>query len=358
MRRLVKKGYDMTLFTERFANSLPVESLDGLNIVRDGTRYTVYRKAKDYYTKHKDNFDFIVDEINAKPFSTPKFVKEKPILALSHHVSLDAWVSELPFPLGHIGYLLHQRRGLSHYKNIPTATVSDSSKKNLEKIGLKQVFVVPEGLNIHSLKEISQKEPVPTIAFVGRLKRNKLPDHAIRSFPIIKASIPDARMWIIGDGYMRKELEKTSSDGITFYGHVNEKVKYDLLSKAHLILVPGVHEGWGLVVTESNAMGTPAIAYNVPGLRDSVIDGKTGILVKNNTPAGLAEAAVSLLKDQKRLSKLSLDALDSSRKFSWDNTADVFDKIINDISGKFAVGKLPPSSNNPVTSREQVLSGG
>jgi glycosyltransferase involved in cell wall biosynthesis len=136
-------------------------------------------------------------------------------------------------------------------------------------------------------------------------------------------------MWIIGEGYLRKELEKSKIMNLTFFGRVTEEVKYDLIRKAHLVLVPAVREGWGLVVTECNAMGVPAVSYNIPGLRDSVMDGKTGILVKKNTPESLAEAAISLLKDKALLSKLSSDALLYSRQFSWDNTANEFDKIIN-----------------------------
>lgn len=330
MRRLAKKGHDTTFFTERFSNGLQLEYIDGVRIIREGGKYSVYSKARKYYSNHKDNYDFVIDEMNARPFLAPKFVKEKPILALCHHVSLEAWSLELPFPLGHIGYYYFHRRGLSYYNNIPTVTVSESSKKNLEKIGLKKVFIVPEGLNVNPLDNVPQKEYSPTIAFIGRLKRNKQPDHAVQAFTMIKKSVPDSRMWILGEGYMRKKLEKRGNNSITFYGRVEEDLKYKLLSRAHLVLVPGVHEGWGLVVTESNAMGTPAIAYNVPGLRDSVKDGETGILVKENSPSRLAETAISLLKDPQRLNELSRNALRFSKQFTWDKTADVFNSIIKE----------------------------
>jgi glycosyltransferase involved in cell wall biosynthesis len=123
-----------------------------------------------------------------------------------------------------------------------------------------------------------------------------------------------------------------SNNSVTFFGRVNDDLKYKLLSQAHLVLVPGVHEGWGLVVMESNAMGTPAIAYNVPGLRDSVRDGKTGILLKENSPDNLADTAISLLGDQPRLRELSRNALAFAMQFSRDNVADVFDNRIKEIS--------------------------
>jgi glycosyltransferase involved in cell wall biosynthesis len=319
----------MTLFTERFPNSLETECLDCVRIVRQGSRYTVYSKAQNHYKEYKSDYDIVIDEINGRPFLTPKFVKSKPILALSHHIGLESWTHEVPFPLDYIGYYFFQTRGLSCYKNIPTVTVSKSSKQNLErKFGFKRVFVVPEGLSITPSNDVQQKECVPTIAFLGRLKRNKLPHHAIQAFNIIKKYIANAKMWVLGDGYMLNELEKMSDKDVAFFGHVKDDVKYRLLSKAHLTLVPGVHEGWGLAVTESNAVGTPAIAYDVPGLRDSVRDGETGILVKKNSPSSLAQASISLLKDEELLRKYSTNALDFSKQFSWDNTANEFDKII------------------------------
>jgi glycosyltransferase involved in cell wall biosynthesis len=340
MRRLAKRGYHMTLFTERFPNSLETEYLDGVRIVRQGSRYTVYNKARKYYKEYKSDYDIVIDEINDRPFLTPKFVKSKPILALSHHISLKTWTHEVPFPLDYIGYYFFQARGLSCYKTIPTVTVSKSSKENLErKFGFRRVFVVPEGLSITPLDDIHQKELVPTIIFLGRLKRNKLPHHAIQAFNIIKKYMADAKMWVLGKGYMLKELEKMSGKDVTFFGHVNEDVKYRLLSKAHLTLVPGIHEGWGLAITESNAVGTPAIAYNIPGLRDSVRDGETGILVEKNSPSSLAQASISLLKDEELLRKYSTNALAFSKHFSWDNTANEFDKIIKAL---IDTGKATP----------------
>ena len=91
-------------------------------------------------------------------------------------------------------------------------------------------------------------------------------------------------MWVIGNGYLYRELKKLNIKDVFFYGYIKNELKFEMLGKAHIILIPAVREGWGLVVTESNAMGTPAVAYNVPGLRDSIRHGETGILVKENSP--------------------------------------------------------------------------
>lgn len=331
MRRLVRKGYDMTLFTSQIANCPTHETIEGIKIIRSGSKYTVYRKARQHFEVYKDSYDLVIDENNTKPFLTPKFVKEKPILALFHSLAREAWFYEVPFPLNYIGYYYLEKKWLSYYKEVPSIAVSNSTKEDLERLGFKKVFLVPEGLSVTPLADVLEKESNPTIVFIGRLKRHKLPHHAIEAFSMIKKEIPDAKMWVIGEGKMREELERIKVNSVIFYGYVENLMKYKMLSKAHLVLVTGVREGWGLVVLESNAMGTPAVAYNIPGLRDSVKDGQTGILVKENSPSGLAYSAISLLRNHDFLTQISRNALGFSKQFDWDNTADEFDKIIKII---------------------------
>jgi glycosyltransferase involved in cell wall biosynthesis len=280
---------------------------------------------------NKNHYDLVIDEINAKPFLSPSIVRGKPILVLFHQLIHEEWFYETHFPLNYICYYYLERKWLSAYKDIPTATVSVPSEQDLKEYGFKNVFVIPMGLSVEPLEKVEEKEPTPTFVFIGRLKRHKLPNHALHAFALIKEKLPDSKMWVIGDGLMRKELEKINVKDVIFYGHVKNELKYELLRKAHLVLMPSVREGWGLVVTEANAMATPVVAYNVPGLRDSVLDGKTGVLVNDYSPQNLASSSVSLLTDRDRLKKYSNDALAFSTQFSWDNTASAFDKIIREM---------------------------
>ena len=187
------------------------------------------------------------------------------------------------------------------------------------------------GISVKSLNEVRTKEENTTITFIGRLKRHKLPDHAIKAFLTIKKEIPSAKMWVIGDEYMLNELKNLGNNNVTFFGHVSNDVKYDLLSRSHLVLVPSIREGWGLIVNESNAMGTAVVAYDVNGLRDSVIDGRNGLLIKEKNPESLAKAALRILTDNAKLTRISINALEYSREFSWDKTADYFSAKIDDI---------------------------
>jgi glycosyltransferase involved in cell wall biosynthesis len=332
-KRLVSRwNYEITLFTSYFRNSSEQEYIDGIKIVRRGGRYSVYRSAKKYYEKNKHNFDFIVDEINVRPFLTPKFVNdEKPILALIHQISPEQLLLELPFPLSYIGRYYLEKKWLSYYKHIPTITVSNSSRRDLEELGFSRVCIIPEGLGVKPRDSLGPKEPSPTLVFIGRLKKHKLPHHALLAFLLIKKKIPNAKLWVIGDGYMRKKLEaRFSAKDVTFFGRVDSELKYNLLSRAHLVMVPAIREGWALVVTESNAMGTPVIAYDVPGLRDSVRDGHTGVLVRENSPEGLSSSAINVLRNHNLLEDYSSNCLSFSRQFSWDISARIFEKKVRE----------------------------
>lgn len=332
MRRLADKGYQNTLFTSTFPNCAGQEQIENLNIIRDGGTYTVYEKARKFYYAHSEEFDIVIDCINTKPFLTPKYVKTKPIIALFHQLAREFWFFETHFPINLIGYYFLERKWLNYYKDIPTVTVSESSRRDLLDIGFKKIFMITLGLSPTPLTRVPKKEEIPTIIFVGRLKKAKRPDHALHAFSTIKKNIPEAKMWIVGDGYMRSELEKLKINDVIFFGRVTNELKYELLSKAHLTLVPGVREGWGLVVTESNAMGTPVVAYNIPGLRDSVVDGQTGVLAAENSPLSLAKSAISLLSNKDLLFQYCTNALTFSKNFSWANTSNQFDRIIKDVT--------------------------
>ena len=340
MERLTKKGHEMTLFTARFKGCELNEKINGVDIIREGNKYTVYKRAEDYLKIYKDNYDLMIDEINTRPFFTPKFVGEKQVIAVIHQLAREFWFYEAKFPLNYIGYYYLEKKWLSNYKNTTTVALSNSTKMDLEEIGFKRVFIVPPGLNIVPLSNVKEKEAKPTLVFMGRLTKAKRPNHALQAFSIIKREIPDAQLWIIGDGYFRKKLESSNIKDVTFYGYISNEKKYDLLSRAHIILVPGVREGWGLIVTEANAMGTPAIGYDVHGLRDSIRNGETGITISEKTPAAMAKQAISLLRDSNRLFNYSKNALEFSRQFSWDNTANLYENILN----------IQRETGNPVSS--------
>ena len=328
-KRLAEKGYSITLFTSKFRGCKEEEIIDGVRVVRDGGRYTVYQKAKEFYKRNRNSFDLVIDEINTKPFHTPKFVDNCNIVALIHQLAREFWFYEAPFPVNLIGYYILENRWLKNYVNIPTITVSNSTKKDLEDLGFKKIFIVHNGLNVEPVNRIPEKAEKPTIIFVGRMKKAKRPQDVIKAFKIVRKEIKDAQLWMVGDGYLRKKLESKAKD-VKFFGYVDKRTKDELVKRAWVIAVSGVREGWGQVVTDANALGTPAVGYNIPGLRDSIKHGYNGLLVDNN-PEALADAIIEILLDDKLREKLSRNAIEWAKQFSWDRSAGEFERLIETI---------------------------
>ncbi|MFX1486786.1 MAG: glycosyltransferase family 4 protein [Promethearchaeota archaeon] len=329
-KRFVKAGNEVTLFTSKYPGCENEENLEGIEVIRAGGKYTVYFRAKQYYKKRfKGRYDILVDEINTRPFMTAKFAKGEKIVALIHQLAREYWYYETPFPISIVGRYFLEDYWLRRYKNIPTVTVSESTKDDLEKLGFKRIFIVPEGLNIKPLTKVPSKNSEPTVIYVGRLRKVKQPNHALDSFRIVRKRIPNARLWIVGDGPLKEKLEMKAFDGVKIYGRVPKEKKTELLKKAHLLVFPGIREGWGLTVIEAASQGTPTIAYNVSGLKDSVRHMETGILTPPNQINKLAEAVIQLINNKGLLHKLSENALKHSKNFNWNETSENLMKIID-----------------------------
>jgi glycosyltransferase involved in cell wall biosynthesis len=330
----VRDGHEVTVFTAEYPHSKREEVVDGIRIVRAGGKYSVYGKAKHYYKKRfsKEKFDVVIDEINTKPFFAPKFVDNgEHMVALIHQLAREFWFYETFFPINYLGYHFFEKRWLSNYLDVPIAVVSDSTKQGLSALGFKNVHVVSQGLNFKSLPKLPEKENHPVIVFSGRLKRAKRPDHAIKAFKIIKDKLADAEFWIIGDGPFKRDLKKMAVEGVKFFGKLSNEERRALVERCWVLVHPSVREGWPLNIIEANALGTPCVGYDVPGLRDSVKNGETGLLTKNGDVKMLSKTLFDILSDDALRSNLSQNSLEYSRNFSWDKTAE---ELINVVTQK------------------------
>jgi glycosyltransferase involved in cell wall biosynthesis len=336
LKRWAEDGHDVTLFTSKYKGCLNEEFADGVKIVRRGGRFSVYWKARDFYARNSSNeyYDVVIDEINTRPFMTPKFVNNgEKVVALIHQLAREYWFYETRFPINYVGYYFLEKRWLKSYRRVLTATVSESTRNDLLACGFEKVFVLGEGLNFKPLEKLSTKEDYPVIVYAGRLKRAKRPDHAVRAFKIVKTVIPNVELWVIGEGYLKNRLMKISCEGVKFFSSLSNEQRRNLIKKAWVLVNPSVREGFGLNILEANALGVPCIAYDVPGLRDSVINNETGVLVSSGNVNALAEATIRILMDAPLRIKLSENALVHSRIFSWDNVADRFLNIITTRDG-------------------------
>jgi glycosyltransferase involved in cell wall biosynthesis len=341
-RRWVKAGHEVTLIVPQFPGSLPKETVEGVEIIRVGNRWTVYWQAFKYYKKNlAGKFDLIIDEINAVPFFTPLYAKEK-VSVLIFQLTREIWFYELFFPLNIVGYILEPIWLWLLYRNKIIVTESESTKQGLIKFGFeeKNIFIIPMAINfspVESLEKVNQeKEKDPTILYFGFMRPMKRVEEVVKGFYELQKKMPDVKLWLAGDGYpdyvqkIKKYIKVKNFDNkVKFWGKVAVEEKISLLRRAHLISMTSIREGWGLVVTEANACGTPAVVYNIPGLRDSTINGETGLVCQNNTPRELARNFYKLLVDKELYDKMQRNGWERAKRLSWDKTADEFMKILN-----------------------------
>lgn len=341
---LIAAGHNVTWFTSSFPGALQEETKNGVRIIRRGGQITVRWHAYRWYRKlGRAAYDIVVDEINTIPFGAPRFVRE-PVLAYINQLAREVWRFEAPVPLSTAGRLVEPLM-LKQYRETPVVTISGSTRDDLVGLGFreKNIRVMPLGLDIKSCPEsvLEDKTPEPILLYFGSLRPMKRVDQAILAMPEIIKQVPGAVLRIAGGGREKdkKRLEALVrklglTEKVTFPGRVNDEEKARLMAGARLLLVCSAREGWGLVVIEANACGTPAVVYDVPGLRDSVVNGETGLIAKENTPLALAAAAASLLLDEQLYKKISRNAWLRSKTFNWEETERIFIAALNDAAAR------------------------
>lgn len=337
-KRFVKWGHQVTQFSSCFQNCLAEEKVDGVKIIRRGhpdVRHflgSVHFLAFWYYLKNfRGKFDVIIDEVHGIPFFTPWYVKEKKVVLICE-VADKLWIKMFGSIFGTLGLITEKFYLVNIYRNIPFLTISDSSKEDLIRNGVerKNITVLPMGISFPNNLRKFKKEKDPTLIFVGRLSKVKGLEDAIFSLEEISQKIPKVKLWVIGLGdiqyinYLKKLSRKLKiNDRIVFFGFVSERKKFELMSRAHILIHPSFREGFGLTVPEAGLVNTPVIAYNSPGIRDVVVNNKNGILLNDNSPKSITNEVISLLYSESRYKRLCRGAELEAIQYNWDKTAKV-----------------------------------
>lgn len=332
-RRWAASGHEVTLFCASVAGQPETEWKSGYRIVRAGSRIGVYGAARRFVRAHAADFDVIVDEINTRPFFAFRDAGRTPVVALAHQVAREVWFHETPLPVALAGRFALEPWWLRAYAHVNTLTVSASSAESLRQYGLQQVSVVPEGVELPTgVSTRAAKAAVPTLAFCGRLVSMKRPDHVVAAFARACSSMGDgAELHIIGAGPLEQKLRRDAPPGVVLHGHVGQLEKFEILGRAHALVAASMREGWGLVVSEAAAVGTPTIAYDVAGLRDSV-SAANGVLVAPNVGA-LAEGIAEWLPQFRARPPAPLPYGGAA---SWDHVADVILQHLDKAAGQSA----------------------
>lgn len=343
-RRLVEKGDTVEWFSAKYPGAPDEEVLHGVRLIRAGRQWTVHWAAfRRYRRRLRETFDVVVDEVNTIPFFTPLW-SDVPTVMLIHQLAREVWWYESPFPVNALGFMAEPFY-LACYRRVPVLTVSPSTKRDLERLGFTgAITLVPEGIE-PTAKMPEVKPAEPTFLYVGRLAPSKRIDHILRAFGRFRTMTGTGTLRLVGAGPDRhvESLKRLAerlgiSSHVMFTGRVTMSDKQAMMGQAHALLMTSVREGWGLVVTEAGAHGTPAIVYDVPGLRDSVRDESTGLVVQP-FPKNLSDAMLRITRDTALHSRLSAESRRWSETFTFAKTTEVVHETLKSLVAVLPAGE-------------------
>lgn len=330
LTRVAANGHEVTLFSSEFPGCTRTDHYDGINVIRHGNWYNA-NFVLPFHIKRflKTNaVDLIVEDINKVPLFLPWFTDTK-VLAVIPHLFGSTVFRETNVVFGTYVWLW-ERMIPSVYKHSRFAVISPSTRDDLVQRGVAtdRIDVSLCGLEHSIYRQIEgvERNTHPTLVHFGRIRKYKSVEVVIRAFDIVKREMPDAELVVIGDGPHKPVLVELAEsmglgDSVRFTGSLPVEELVDTLNRAHLFLNASPKEGWGLTVVEANACGMPVIASDRPGLRDSVVDGKTGILVEYGDHEAFAQRSLELLRDRDRWQTMSAEAVEWARSMTWERCA-------------------------------------
>lgn len=327
--RLARRGHEVTLLVSGWAEGAPLERVDGMEVHRAGGRYTFNLTAPVYYRRRlmDRDFDVMIEDLNKVPLMSPLWAGH-PLTLLVHHLFGATAFEEAGWPMAAATWLLERPLG-KVYRHVPTMAVSRSTAQDLGARGLQEaaIAVIPNGVNadLHAPTG-DDRFDIPTVLYLGRLKRYKRVDLPIRALAALREAGVEARLIVAGTGEQAPMLhalvaELGVGDYVELTGHVSEQRKAELFRRAWVHVLTSPKEGWGITNLEAAACGTPTVASDSPGLRDSVVDGETGFLVPHGDVAALAGRIRALIEDRALLERMGSNARRFARRFTWDRAA-------------------------------------
>ncbi|MCU1455074.1 MAG: putative glycosyl transferase [Acidimicrobiales bacterium] len=326
---LARRGHDVALMCAE-----PIGSPRAYRVQPNGGTVSQYVRAPLSYLRHFRDRDLVIDVANGLSFYTP-FWRRGPALCFVNHIHTEQWSQWFPAPVAAMGRLLEQRAMPAAYRNRLFVAVSPSTAQGLERLGVEpdNIRIIINGTDIPD--EIGVEADEPLFVGLGRLVPHKRFELLVQAWERVRPVV-GGRLVIAGDGPERERLADMAGPGVEIVGKISEAEKQKLLASAWLMVHPASHEGWGLVIMEAAAHGTPALAFRVPGLRDSVADGYSGVLVDD--PNELAEAWIQLATDHAYRQRLSEGARTRAGVISWDLTVARFEEICDEAIERHRVG--------------------
>ena len=295
-------------------------------VIRSGGSYTQFLRAPLKYHRVLDDCDLVVEVCNGMPFFAPLWAR-RPMICLVNHVHTELWEVRFPPALAAVGrYTESVLMPRAHRKNL-FLTVSSSTASALTDIGVRPDKIRQVCNGVEPPQPLTPRSPEPMFLALGRLEDYKRIDLLLRLWERVR-HVVGGQLVIVGDGPERARIEALAGPGVVITGRVSEEEKHRLLCSAWMLLHPAMIEGWGIVIAEAAIRGTPGIGFDVPGLRDSVVDGETGVLVRSE--GQFASAWASLALDHRTREALGRAARERALRLHWSAAVEGFASVADE----------------------------
>lgn len=333
---LAARGHRVTLFCADHGLAPREEQRDGYRVVRRGSRLSVYARAALHGLGGGFGpYDVVVDVQNGMPFLARTWAR-RPVVLLVHHVHREQWRVVFGPLMARLGWLVESRLSPRLHRGCRHVAVSGVTRDELVELGVPRAGISV----VHNGTEVPRPVPSvrtahPSICVLGRLVPHKRVELAMASVARLSDRFPDLRLTVVGHGWWHAELRAEAdrlgvADRVDFLGFVDEQTKAEVLAASWLLAVPSLKEGWGLSVVEAASHGTPAVAFHgAGGLAESILDGRTGVLVDGGAGEwAYADAVGALLADPARREALGAQAAQHARRFTWARTVERFEEVL------------------------------
>jgi glycosyltransferase involved in cell wall biosynthesis len=326
---------------------VPHATVDGIEVTRVGGRHSFALRGRGAVRRALagERPDVVVEDINKVPLFLMGLT-DRPFCAIVPHLFGETVFDEAAWPVAGAVWLAERPLALA-YRRAWFHAISESTRDDLVERGVdaRRIRVIHPGVDARRFAPdpAAVRATPPSFLYVGRLRRYKGIDVAIRALAHARRSRPDLRLDIAGAGDYRPQLERLVSalgleSAVTFHGFVSEAEKLHLLRTTTANVFPSPKEGWGITVIEAAACGTPSLASDSPGLCDSVRHGTTGFLVPHGDAEALAERMLALASEPALVEQLGRAARVHAEQLSWQRTAADTEAHLQEIISGSAIG--------------------
>ena len=329
--RVAGKGHIVILLTGGWEGCKPVENFHGIEIHRFGKNIGPHLALPVLLLKY--HFDLVVNDLgHAVPWISSTILNKHNVVFF-HHLHARSLPGQVRPVIAKLITAIEKCYFII-YHGKAFVTESATSKSDLLGLGIKErnIIMIPPGVD-QKLFHPAAKFRYPSLVYFGGMRRYKRPEEVLYLLKGLLHKIERLKLVIIGTGPEEKNMKKLANElnvqnHVEFKGRISSDELSDVVASSWLNVHTSVTEGWGFSILEASAAGTPTVAYDVPGVRDAVEDGRNGIKVKDGNMEALAEAAFSIMSDPERWWSSSIEV---ARKYSWDATAELWESLIRKV---------------------------